>query len=1359
MAQRGKAGERFGKTLATAVRGLSAAALVLAGCDDATEPPRATQLSIAPASISLSWLLETAAVTASIADQHGRAFQGAVSWSSSAPDVFIVNAAGVVTAIANGTGTLQASHGPLTAEAAVTVRQTADAVQVVSGSGQRGVPGGTLGDSVVVRVLDQGGAAVPDVALTFAPSAGGVANPAGARTDADGRAATSWTLGTGVGTQSLAARAGSGRSAEARAEALRPAEIVDSLLVLSGMRRRAAAGHALPVKVRVVDDRGAPLQGVTVAFAPGEGHGQVSAASANSNQDGLAVTAWTLGDGSQPQALAASVANGPSSQMTAVVAVPADVRAASDDPVGATGRPVVFSAILVDAAGAPLEGPLRFEPAQGHGTVDAGDGPLPFAVVPTDTTGAAAVAWTPRGDVVAHPAQTMSVSSSGVARDLELRIASGICWRTPQVRDWLVAAVNWERPATDCSEVTAEDLATGPILRFLYMGGLGISSLQSWDFAGTDPTVVNLAENELRELPAGLFSGLPNLSSVQLAFNQLTASVFAALGDVDGLRSLDLGFNPLEEIPADAFVAMPRLQVLSLVAVGLRSLTAETFSDLAALESLSLARNAELERVPEDAFRGLSALKNLDLSRTGLETIEPGAFNGLSAVTSFDVGNTSRLETLRKGGFRGLSGLLELRLDSTAVRAIEPGAFEGLDALTSLIVERSPLSEWPAGAFRGMSRLQSLGLRDNPQLTTLPAKAFAGLPEGLHTLVISQGSLAAVEPGALDGLARLDTLVLAGNSLTRWSEGAFRGPAALAVLSLSGNGIRALPAAAFADQAGLRRLRLSENAIAAWPKAALAALPKLQDLDLSGNDLSDLPPGAFSGLSADLRRLDLRDNPGAPFVLNVRLGRVGSGALKEGDDARVRARTSDDVPAPFATQVGWAAEGDVIGLRKGTAALAAGEVQSEPWALSGDNNGAAGGAQVTVTGTAELALDSLFGLEARVLDTLVVDFAADASRTNRRPVVTDSFPPLALDAPGLGVSRAGMDLAAHFSDPDGDSLVFEVVPVREGVVSAAVAADSLTLAAVKPGRAVLEVRAFDPGGFVAVQDMRVTVSGAFDIEVVYLGEISLERKEMFEEAAERWEAILADGLPDVDFSKRNFPAGECGTESPAVADTVSDLRIFASIGPIDGDRNVLAQAGPCALRNDTYLPVLGVMSFDEADIPFLEAEAGGLRGVVLHEMAHVLGFGPIWGAEAANLLRNPALGDPGADTHFVGELAVAAFDAAGGRSWDGAKVPVENSGIPGSTDGHWRESVFANELMTPNYDSGSDPLSAITIQAMEDVGYVVNALEGDDYRLPSGGAGRALQDRPALADLSADVRKGPIFLVDSAGRVSGVIRR
>ena len=58
-------------------------------------------------------------------------------------------------------------------------------------------------------------------------------------------------------------------------------------------------------------------------------------------------------------------------------------------------------------------------------------------------------------------------------------------------------------------------------------------------------------------------------------------------------------------------------------------------------------------------------------------------------------------------------------------------------------------------------------------------------------------------------------------------------------------------------------------------------------------------------------------------------------------------------------------------------------------------------------------------------------------------------------------------------------------------------------------------------------------------------------------------------------------------------------------------------------------------------------------------------------------------------------------------------------GGSGSQDGHWRESVLDDELMTPRIsDRVAHPLSAITIQSLADIGYRVNVTQADAYTVP-----------------------------------------
>lgn len=86
-----------------------------------TDPPVATEVSIYPESVTLSTLGETVQFFAAVSDQYGEGFAGTITWSSSAPGVFAVDSNGMVTAVANGSGTLTASYESLSASATVTV--------------------------------------------------------------------------------------------------------------------------------------------------------------------------------------------------------------------------------------------------------------------------------------------------------------------------------------------------------------------------------------------------------------------------------------------------------------------------------------------------------------------------------------------------------------------------------------------------------------------------------------------------------------------------------------------------------------------------------------------------------------------------------------------------------------------------------------------------------------------------------------------------------------------------------------------------------------------------------------------------------------------------------------------------------------------------------------------------------------------------------------------------------------------------------------------------------------------------------------------------------------------------------------
>ena len=280
---------------------------------------------------------------------------------------------------------------------------------------------------------------------------------------------------------------------------------------------------------------------------------------------------------------------------------------------------------------------------------------------------------------------------------------------------------------------------------------------------------------------------------------------------------------------------------------------------------------------------------------------------------------------------------------------------------------------------------------------------------------------------------------------------------------------------------------------------------------------------------------------------------------------------------------------------------------------------------------------------------------------------------------------------------------------------------------------------------------------SFDIELRYVGtEPTAAQKSTIRAAADVWERVITG-----DLSRRVIidSTWECEDDDPsAFGDHVDDLRIDIRLERMDGVGGGVAAAGPCYLRS-SGMPFIGDVTFDTSDLERLGTV--GLRRVAVHEMAHVLGFGTSF--HWIVLLRNratgyvPGPGEPALpDTHLVSSPAVSAFNEVGGASYTGAKVPVENDTEKygsGGLDKHWREAVFASELMTPTISTSSgtsQPISKVTIAVLAHLGYSVDYGEADSYTLPSGSqsqlkAARTAQDEIHVGD---DIRSGPVVVAE-----------
>ena len=345
-------------------------------------------------------------------------------------------------------------------------------------------------------------------------------------------------------------------------------------------------------------------------------------------------------------------------------------------------------------------------------------------------------------------------------------------------------------------------------------------------------------------------------------------------------------------------------------------------------------------------------------------------------------------------------------------------------------------------------------------------------------------------------------------------------------------------------------------------------------------------------------------------------------------------------------------------------------------------------------------------------------------------------------------SSAVVDMAPHFSDPDGDVLTYAATSSTPGNASVSVSESAVTVRGVSEGDATVTVTARDQEGLTAEQGFVVTVSEldtTFDLEIMFTASVSSTVRAEANDAKDRWEAVLEDTeLVDLPMNR----TVSCFGVSNHVS-TVDDVMVFVHVDSIDGGGRVSAVTESCHARSLGLggFPLVSTIKIDEEDLEELVDE-DALFPVMFHEMGHALGFPNIW--RDRDLLDTRDAEDP----HFEGDLAIEAFDAAGGGGYAGEKVPVQLAVFS-----HWRESVFGDEIMSPHLSPGDDeaPISAITLQSFADIGYRVDVSRADDYELPASHNIQIRGRTGRIFDLSNDIVWGAVNVIDAGGRVIRVI--
>eukprot|EP01090_Pellita_catalonica_P016980 TRINITY_DN5030_c0_g1_i1.p1 TRINITY_DN5030_c0_g1~~TRINITY_DN5030_c0_g1_i1.p1 ORF type:complete len:723 (+),score=113.59 TRINITY_DN5030_c0_g1_i1:2554-4722(+) len=371
----------------------------------------------------------------------------------------------------------------------------------------------------------------------------------------------------------------------------------------------------------------------------------------------------------------------------------------------------------------------------------------------------------------------------------------------------------------------------------------------------------------LHEVPAQLFSGFENLTSITLSVNRIKV-ICPPLCRITTLTVLNLAFNDIQALPRE-IGNLTNLVMLNLKHNCLNSLPAE-INNLVELQHLNLEYNRfrtlpKLDRLKKltefraahNNLRSIEAFPGYMKQVLDMQSNELGDMFARVAFTEASVADLRDVFLLNNGltqfndSFRFLTNMVRLDIQNNLMTELNNTTVHSWAALAELNLRQNNLTAFPPN-FCELPCLKKMNVCSN-QLRALPAE-FWKLTT-LSLLNLGGNFLTELPTKNLDGMKSLTDICLANNQFTELPVGLCSLPT-LKVINLAWNKLTAIPNE-IQQMSRLSWLVLNGNNITELPDI-MSNLKWMKEMYLGANKLTKLPDG-FAEMKG-LEWLDIRLN-------------------------------------------------------------------------------------------------------------------------------------------------------------------------------------------------------------------------------------------------------------------------------------------------------------------------------------------------------------------------------------------------------------------------------------------------------------------------------------------------------------------